>query len=85
MAEQSSAKLKAVNKETTPAMIIENITPGPATPAAVPTTTNMPAPMMMPKPTETASNSVRLLFILYWPAICFGMVYTYINTYFVFQ
>ncbi len=58
----SSAKLKAVARETAAASSIETTRADPARPAAMPITTKMPAPIMAPMLMAAASNRPRLRF-----------------------
>lgn len=60
----SSAKLKAVNMDMIAAMSIEMTKAEPAKPAAMPVTTNMPAPIMAPTLIAVASNNPRVRFKL---------------------
>ena len=56
----SSAKLKAVNMEIAAAISIETMRAEPAKPAAMPMTTNMPAPIIAPTLMAVASNNPKV-------------------------
>ena len=66
----SSADERAVIKAINPAKRNDKITEGPASPAATPLTTKIPAPIIFAIPTEAAPNSptFRLSFdiVVYW-------------------
>ena len=56
----SSAKLNAVRSEMTAAISMETTRAEPAKPAAMPVTTNMPAPMIAPTLMAVASNKPKV-------------------------
>ena len=75
----SSADENAVKSETNPAIKKERITEGPASPAATPLRTNIPAPMMFVMPIDAAPKVPMSLFseanyiLLYMSSILYGV------------
>jgi len=55
----SSAKLNAVSRDIIAAISMETMSAEPAKPAAMPVTTNMPAPMIAPTLMAVASNKPK--------------------------
>jgi hypothetical protein len=72
--DDSSADERAVTKAINPAKRNDKITEGPASPAATPLTTKMPAPIIFAIPTEAAPNNptFRSSFVMSTYLQCFG-------------